>query len=176
MIDSLQIGSSKPRGIYREPRWVNVDIITHRPRGHFVQGDGAELPFADRQFRQIHAIHVLEHLPRDRHLPMLREIARVLHRDGSAWIEVPDFLSVVRMLVDAASRGQHEETRIRTVGVFGKGRHEGDFHHWGFAPWYLEALIREAGMEPQRSHEMISGHHRQEPVLLYRCTPEDVRR
>lgn len=172
MITSLQLGSGDPSGRYRHAPWVNVDIVRHDPNGgRFLVADGCALPFRDGQFTRVHAIHVLEHLPRDLHLPMLRELARVLAGNGAgyAFIEVPDFLSVVRMLVAAADAGEHEECRIRTVGVYGKGRHQGDFHHWGFAPWYLENLLGKAGLRCRRDHEMISGHYQQEPVLLYRC-------
>ena len=170
-LSSLQIGSGRPEGMYRHAPWVNVDVYRPKPRGKFVQASGTALPFADGAFTRIHAIHVLEHLPRDLHLPMLREIARVLAGNGAgyAFIEVPDFLSVVRLLVAAADRGEHEECRIRTVGVYGKGRHFGDFHHWGFAPWYLENLLGQAGLRCRRDHEMVSAHWKQEPVLLYRC-------
>ena len=171
MITSLQIGSGKPEGVYRDPEWVNVDVYRPKPRGRFVQASGTALPFRAGRFARIHAIHVLEHLPRDAHLPMLREIARVLAPGGGgfAWIEVPDFLAVVRLLVRAADAGEHEEARIRTVGVYGKGRHHGDFHHWGFAPWYLESLLHQAELRCARETEMISGHWRQEPVLLFKA-------
>ena len=169
MITSLQIGSAKASEAYRSPEWLNIDLVRHKPRGHFAVADGCELPFPAGRFERIHAIHVLEHMPRDRHLPFLREIHRTLHAEGSAWVEVPDFLQVVRQLVDAAGRSDHEEVRIRTVGVYGKGRHNGDFHHWGFTPWYLENLFVQAGLQCTRERDMISGHYRQEPVLLYRA-------
>lgn len=169
MITSLQIGSGKPEGIYRAPEWVNLDVVRAKPRGHFVVGNGCALPFHVESFTTIHAIHVLEHLPRAAHLPFLSEVARVLAPGGSAFIEVPDFLEVVRLLLRAADAGDREEARIRTVGVYGKGRHRGDFHHYGFAPWHLENLFAQAGLRCERSHEMISGHHRQEPILLYRA-------
>lgn len=178
MITSLQIGSGKADERYRTPEWINIDLVRHKPRGRFLVADGCELPFSDGQFDTIHAIHVLEHLPRvekrakDReggHLPFLKECARVLSASGSLFVEVPDFLSVCRQLVEAADRGLEEEVRIRTVGIYGKGRHFGDFHHWGWSPWYLEQKIREAGLECERSYEMISGHWRQEPVILMRC-------
>lgn len=168
-ISALQIGSAKAEGIYREPHWVNIDLVRHKPRGRFAVADGCKLPFPAERFRTIHAIHVLEHMPRDRHIPFLREIARTLSPGGFAFIEVPDFLGVLALLNDAVRRGDYEEARIRTVGVYGKGRHHGDFHHWGFMPWYLQKLIADVGLRCEREHEMISGHHRQEPVLLYRC-------
>jgi len=168
-ITALQIGSAKAEGIYREPHWVNIDLVRHKPRGHFVVADGCALPFGPERFSVIHAIHVLEHMPRDLHAPFLSEIYRTLARGGCAYVEVPDFIAVCRELVRAVDAAQLEEVRIRTVGVYGKGRHFGDFHHWGFAPWYLENLFAQAGLRCERSYDMISGHWRQEPVLLYRA-------
>lgn len=169
MITSLQIGSGKADERYRTPEWINIDLVRHKPRGRFLVADGCALPFRERHFQTIHAIHVLEHMPRDLHPKFLAEIKRTLAPGGEAFIEVPDFLEVCRALVRAAERLDHEEVRIRTVGIYGKGRHFGDFHHWGWSPWYLEQKIREAGLECERSYDMISGHWRQEPVLLYRC-------
>jgi predicted SAM-dependent methyltransferase len=169
VIKRLQIGSGKAAEAYRTPEWINIDLVRHKPRGHFVVADGCALPFPSGRFETIHAIHVLEHMPRDGHLPFLREIGRTLTNDGMAWIEVPDFLSVCRKLMEAVAVDDQEEVRIRTVGIYGKGRHHGDWHHWGFAPWYLENLFAQAGLRCERSYDMISGHHKQEPVLLYRC-------
>lgn len=178
VLNYLQIGSGEPEGMYRRPPWVNVDIIRKGGRGAFVQASGSALPFRDDQFLRVHAIHVLEHLPREFHLPMLREIARVLAGNGAgyAFVEVPDFIKAMREMVHYVEIHEahpcdelKEAIRIRTVGVFGKGRHFGDFHHWGFAPWYLEKLIQDAGMRWRRDTKMISNHYRGEPVLLYRC-------
>lgn len=166
--------------MYAHPPWVNVDIYRPKRRGRFVQASGTALPFADDTFTRIHAIHVLEHLPRKSknrdgfytgHVEFLREMARVLAGKGAgyAFVEVPDFLSVARLLVAAADRGDHEECRIRTVGVYGKARHAGDHHDWGFTAHSLEALLNYSGLRCRRDHQMISGHYRQEPVLLYRC-------
>lgn len=178
MITSLQIGSGKPEGIYREPHWLNLDYVRHRPRPRFVVGDGCMLPFPAGRFETVHAIHVLEHIPRggkDEHgnytgqMRFMREVARVLAPGGSAFIEVPDFVENMRGLVKAADRGDHEAVRIATVGTFGKARTPGDHHTWGFAPAYLENLFAEVGLRSERQTEMISGHWRQESVLLYRC-------
>lgn len=178
MITSLQIGSGKPEGQYREPHWLNLDYVRHRPRPRFVVGDGRRLPFPAGRFETVHAIHVLEHIERDGkdadnvnylgQVEFMREVARVLSPDGSAFIEVPDFVENMRGLVQAFERGDHEAVRIATVGAFGKARHEGDRHTWGFAPWYLENLFRKVGLRSERQTEMLSGHHRQENVMLYR--------
>jgi SAM-dependent methyltransferase len=178
MITSLQIGSGKADEKYRSPEWVNIDLVRHKPRGHFVVADGCALPFPSGIFQEIHAIHVLEHIQRGEkdedgnyvsHMQFAREIARVMHPGGEAWIEVPDFVEGMRLMLRAADAQDHEGVRIRIVGAFGKGRHAGDRHDWGFTPGYLWSLFRQVGLECKRSYDMISGHHRQEPVILMRA-------
>lgn len=176
----LNIGSSTPKGQYIHKPWVNIDAnrgYTDCGINNFIVGDGCLLPFRDSVFEEIRAIHVLEHLPRPSHLPLLKEISRVLKPDGVAFIEVPNFLGVCSAIVQAATQlSQTTDTnkaellkefiRRMIVGTYGKGRHEFDFHHWGFTPWNLLELGEEAGLKGERSFEMISAHHRQEPVLL----------
>jgi len=186
----LNIGASNPSGAYRGPEWINIDYSRHfrgTRRSRFALADGTMLPFRDSTFDEIHAIHVLEHVPRhltrngvnvDAHLAFVSEVGRVLTPNGVGFIEVPDFLagcyiilSQAHQLVNAKpeDRARHlEEIRIRTVGVYGKGRHEGDFHRWGFTPWGMENLFTSAQLTYSRETEMISAHYKQEPVMLYR--------
>lgn len=190
----LNIGASNPRGQYRGEEWVNIDYSRYfrgmaRPR--FAIADGTLLPFRDSVFNEIHAVHVLEHVPRhvtrdgakvDAHLAFVSELGRVLTPDGVGFIEVPDFLSGCYIILQQAHQlvnakpedraGHLEEIRIRTVGVYGKGRHEGDLHRWGFTPWGIENLFKSASLLYRRESEMISAHYRQEPVMLYRVWRE----
>lgn len=192
----LNIGSSEPRGGYGGPEWFNVDASPvyrgeggHRENGakfhHFAVATGCELPFRDETFDEVRAIHVLEHVPREDHPPFLQEVRRTLKRDGSAFIEVPDILrsceeiaGVIRHMksgADAVTIEMAKEfIRRRIVGIYGKGRYEGDWHHWGFTPWHLEALFTEVGLGYEAKQEMVSGHFKMEPVLLYRAWRVDV--
>ena len=183
----LNVGASDPRGRYRGPEWVNVDYsrFFRGQRFHrFAIADGTMLPFRDGTFNEVHAIHVLEHVPRhivrqngtkvEAHAAFVQEIGRVLTPGGRGYIEVPNFLEVCRKIVECsgmAAEGNaayQEEIRIRTVGVYGNGRHEGDLHRWGFSPWGLESLFKFAHLQYHRESDMISAHYKQEPVLLYR--------
>lgn len=89
-----------------------------------VQGSIESLPFKDGSFDFVFALDVLEHLPDDR--PALCEIKRVLRVDGIAFITVPAF----QWLWSHADEREHHSRRYR--------RRE------------LEALIRDAGLEPIR--------------------------
>ena len=191
----LNIGSAEPKGQFRRPEWFNIDasrvyraakssLGNQVPR--FAVASGCALPFRDETFCEIRAIHVLEHVPREFHLPFLREVRRTLTRDGSAFIEVPDILrscQIVAGVVGHLESGvldppqievAREFIRQKIVGIYGKGRHEGDWHHWGFTPWHLEKLLSDVGLGCEAQQEMISGHFKMEPVLLYRAWRVDI--
>lgn len=187
----LNIGASNPRGRYQDPQWINLEYSRHYRgvhRSRFVLADGTLLPFRDSTFDEIHAVHVLEHVPRwivrrdgtkvDGHLSFVEEMRRVLTPDGVGYIEVPNFLGVIHIILmqahhlvnaktNEAMASHLEQIRIQTVGVFGKGRHEGDYHRWGFTPWGIESLFTLAQVSYRRESEMISAHYKQEPVMLY---------
>jgi len=72
------------------PDWVNVDIVAAAPsvQIHDLQ---KPLPFEDESFSAVYHSHVLEHLPRERALPFLKECRRVLKtRQGILRVAVPD--------------------------------------------------------------------------------------
>jgi hypothetical protein len=75
---------------YPEIRIVRLDLeLPERgSRDSFVQADAARLPFPDRSFDAIVASHSLEHMVElDK---VLREVGRVVRRDGSLFVAVPD--------------------------------------------------------------------------------------
>lgn len=53
--------------------------------------DILELPFKDGEVDEVRAHHILEHLPADKSVAVMREIFRVLKPAGIADIEVPRF-------------------------------------------------------------------------------------
>jgi len=59
-----------------------------RVRDHFplVRCDAAELPFLSRTFDAVHCSWLLEHVPRERIIAILREARRVLRADGIAYL------------------------------------------------------------------------------------------
>ncbi len=85
---------------------VRLDLAG-RPGGHgrchFVQGDGAALPFRSGQFAAVIANHSMEHV--DRLQEVLREVGRVLRPDGALYIAVPDVCTVTDRLYRWLARG-----------------------------------------------------------------------
>jgi SAM-dependent methyltransferase len=72
------------------PDWVNVDCVAADP-SVLVYDLQKPLPFEDETFSAVYHSHVLEHLPRERALPFLKECHRVLkHKEGIIRVAVPD--------------------------------------------------------------------------------------
>lgn len=184
----LNIGSSNPKGQYISKPWVNIDanygFIHSHKGGTLVIGKldhKTYLPFKNESFDEIHAIHVLEHLPRKDHLPFLSEAARVLAPPGVLFVEVPNFIQICSNIVTWTQEliKEKEPQKIQifkelirraTLSVYGKGRQPFDFHHWGFSPWHLRELGQEVGLAGSLEQNMISNHYTQEPVLLMKYT------
>jgi ubiquinone/menaquinone biosynthesis C-methylase UbiE len=171
----LQVGSSDHRrssARYKTAEWTNLDIV-YAP-GVNVLGSGLCLPFPTGTFEEVHCIHVLEHLTRDKYPKMISEMYRVLKPGGYLYVEVPDFKGTVENLTAAFDTGDIEGIRIWTTSIYGKSEREGMAHHWGFYEGSLRREFRRHGFKDvdrlTAVEDMISGHYRQEPVLLVRGT------
>jgi len=167
----LNVGSGLPKGKYINKEWVNVDMeLFDSP--NFVQADVLRgLPFPDNSFDSVRAVHVLEHINRNSHDEFLREIVRVLKKGGELSVEVPNFIAVCENMLDGYRIGDLEKVRIWTVSIYGKQRHKGDTHCWGFTVQALIQKMRDTGLEEvKRSLSMISEHYLIEPVILVKGT------
>jgi predicted SAM-dependent methyltransferase len=168
----LQVGSSEVRGIYKRAEWINLDLQDVSNDGVNVIGSGLELPFADNSFDEVHCIHVLEHLTRDKPPVMMDEMYRVLASGGVLYVEVPDFKGTVAKLAAAFMEADEHEIHKWTTSVYGKSERYGMAHHCGFYQHTLFVLFRMTGLSGvlrlTADEHMISPHFRQEPVLLMR--------
>lgn len=83
---------------------VRVDRDVPRRRdGAFVQGDAGRLPFADGSFAAVISNHSLEHF--DELDAVLREIGRVVRRDGALFVAVPDASTLTDRIYRWLGRG-----------------------------------------------------------------------
>jgi predicted SAM-dependent methyltransferase len=169
----LQVGSSVARGIYKGADWTNLDIKPHR--GVDIIADASEhIPLDTNSVDEIHCVHVLEHITRDKYPKMLREMHRVLKPGGHLYVETPDFQATVDNLLAAFISRDVEAIHIWTTSVYGKNEREGMAHHWGFYEGLLRREFRHQGFNDVERlvfpNEMISTHYKQEPVLLVRGT------
>lgn len=171
----LQVGSSDHRrssARYKRAEWTNLDII--QAPGVNVRGSGFCLPFTTGSFEEVHCIHVLEHLTRDKYPLMLREMHRVLASDGVMHVEVPDLQGTLDRLQASFAVGDVDGIHNWTTALYGKSEREGMAHHWGFYEGLLRREIRHCGFKEvdrlTEQEDMISGHYKQGPVLLIRAT------
>ncbi len=93
--DLLNLGC----GNHFHPAWVNLDMVPAEPSviAHDLR---KVLPFADESFAAVYHSHVLEHLPRERALPFLKECFRVLKGQGIIRVVVPDLESVAALYLE----------------------------------------------------------------------------
>lgn len=167
----INIGSGYPKGQYTGSEWVNIDIT---PKDNAVlQMSVLDMPkdFSDK-FEVVHCIHMLEHMNRNLRQQVINEIHRITAPGGVAYIEVPDFESIVGLLHDAYQKKDKGRVHLWKTSVYGKQRYEGDAHHWGFDPEHLIELAGIAGFKGGaiwsngNPEKMVSSHYQQEPVLL----------
>lgn len=164
----LNLGSSNPKGQYKEPEWVNLDYC--QMDGVQVRGSAVELPFRDNSFELIHSSHMLEHLSRDKTIPTLKECYRILQPNGQLFVEVPNFEQVVYLLADAYQAKDQAAIHIWKTSCFGKSERKGMSHLTGFHEEQMISYFAGVGFTNvkrlKKQEEMISRHYLQEPILL----------
>jgi predicted SAM-dependent methyltransferase len=168
----LNLGSAAAdTGKYRTG-WVNVDLYPYD--GVQIVGSGLCLPFRDNTFSVVQAVHVLEHLPRDKFPIMLKEMARVVKpKDGWVYVEVPNFPQVVELLYHAYRMGDDNSIHQWRTSIYGKTEKPGMAHHFGFDEFTLKRYMVKAGLSGferlTNRKDMISNHYTLEPVLLIKA-------
>jgi predicted SAM-dependent methyltransferase len=166
----LNVGSSVARGVYKRGEWINLDLQDVSDDGVNVIGNGLALPFKDNSFDEVRCVHVLEHLTRDKPPVMMSEMYRVLTPGGHLYVEVPDFKQTVAKLTAAFMEDDNTNIHKWTTSIYGKNERKGMAHHSGFYGRTMVILFRTAHFHNvvriQGEENMISLHHRQEPVLL----------
>jgi predicted SAM-dependent methyltransferase len=173
----LNVGSSDQRGKYKRAEWVCLDL---NPQGRpNVVGDGFQMPFADNTFEEIHSIHVLEHLPRDKWPLMLEEIFRVMKEGGTFVVEVPDFEKQCEEFLAAVRSGNKRQVHVVRTGIWGKSERPGMGHQYGFNTDHLKHALKVVGFQGVKKvtkpEEMISVRFLSEAVITMRCTKTDFR-
>ena len=166
----LNVGSSIQKSIYKRNEWICLDLSSQgRPN---VVADAFQMPFKDNTFEEVHSIHVLEHLPRDKWPLMLNEIFRVLKVNGKAIIEVPDFEAQCRQFIKAVEEQNTVKIHVIRTGIWGKSDILGMGHQYGFDKLHLKKALYKIGFEEitllDSKEDMISTHYRQGPVITVR--------
>lgn len=129
--------------------FVNVDI---RPLpGIDVVAPIDKLPFAPETVDEIFSAHTLEHFPVEQLTRRLLPYWFGLIRPGGSFrAVVPDIEATMREFAS----GARSFDNVRTV-LYGGQEYEHDFHHNGFTPASLAALLEDAGFV--RAQVLASG-------------------
>lgn len=130
----LNIGS----GTDYKPKFLNIDRFDPSADANW---DIAHLPLCDSSVAQIICYSVLEHIPQNEILPILKEWHRVLKKDGCAYIMVPDMVAACQRFID------DPEDNWSLARIYGHQANEGQFHKSGFTPKKLFEYLGSAGFQ-----------------------------
>jgi ubiquinone/menaquinone biosynthesis C-methylase UbiE len=154
--DALLFGADLSLAQLREARARSGDLW-------LVQSNAAELPYRGGAFDVVHWSWLLEHVPRERAVDILREVRRVLGSGGVAWMTEVDNdslafwprIAVAEQCFRALWRAQEEGGGDPIVGrkLYGMCRAAGftdvqvfptTFHlHQGSPPGYFHGMLEE---------------------------------
>ena len=84
-----------------KPGWITTDLLEHpNPNGTYTIGVDVtrSFPFADGCFDVIYAEHMIEHIPLNSGISMLRECHRVLKTGGTVRIVTPSLGFMLRVM------------------------------------------------------------------------------
>ncbi len=131
----LEIGSgNKPKEGYlhfdiREN--INADVV----------GNATKLPFKDEEFEKVYSRFFLEHLPRNEARTALKEMHRVLKKDGEIEIIVPDLAYFCKLFLE--EKGQKKGWALNKI--YGFENYKEDHHYYGYDFETLAEALKEAG-------------------------------
>ena len=145
-VRKLQLGSSE--NVLEG--WLCTDL--HPPDSRVVFLDASRrFPFEDSTFDYIYSEHMIEHLPYEQGLAMLRECKRVLKSQGRLRIATPDLRVVAGLCASELDDEQRRYLEWATREFLPDGRVgraafvvNNLFRDWGHQFLYDEAVLRDA--------------------------------
>jgi len=169
----LYLGSAKPPfhpqhlSILGDPEtWTWVDLYIDHPK--IKKWDATDLPVSNNSIEKIYASHLLEHLPQNQIVPVLKHWRDKLQKNGQLIINVPDLVWASEQLVKYSKNIKLEGYYQKFDGshglmniFFGNQDHTGEFHKSGFIKSALEEYLKKSGFkniivsQEFEAHEMI---------------------
>jgi len=132
-----------------------LDRVSPKPELFQQSVDGVKLPFPDGSFDLVTCNHILEHLFQTEHL--LREIRRVLQKDGLAVISVPNtaaWMNRIALLFAGQPLGSEVGTESISYGFWPRflagrlDRFQPSGHIRDFTPRSLRDIAAHCGFKP----------------------------
>jgi len=161
----LNLGSGSAR--FKDT--INLDIAINKFTDADVQADCRILPFRDESFDGIIARHLLEHIDREQHPDTISEWRRVIKKNGTLFIEVPDFEKCIKYFLDNV-QGKRDWW-YKTI--FGAVRFEEDRHLAGITRMYLTDLLFDNGFGKLKWVDNQIQSQRNQPILAVLATKVD---
>jgi predicted SAM-dependent methyltransferase len=128
-------------GTLRYENCINMDTVKNPLIDADIVGNVLKIPFKEERFKGVIFSHVLEHLPRDKHMNALLEIWRVLKKDGTVYIEVPDLDLSIQAYLDNLKGLRDYWYQC----IYGRDTYESDRHLSGITEQYLTDKLFECG-------------------------------
>ena len=145
-VRKLQLGSSENV----LDGWLCTDLHPPDPRVVFLDAS-CRFPFEDSTFDYIYSEHMIEHLPYEQGLAMLKECNRVLKNRGRIRIATPDLRVVAGLCASELNEDQQRYLEWATREFLPEGRSDRPafvvnnlFRAWGHQFLYDEPLLRDA--------------------------------
>ena len=147
--------------------WTNADLSPAHP-SVIALNALSSMPFADNSFAVIYMCHVLEHIPKNQTVELLRECRRILQKDGIIRIVVPDleqlalnYLACLKQGLekpgDAHAKEEYEWALLELYDQCVRTSSRGDMEEYLGRPYLAseEALYRRAGNEMKSIRESL---------------------
>jgi len=132
MVRKLQIGA----GENSKPGWLNTDI--EPLSGQAYLDAGRPFPLPDRTFKYVYSEQVIEHVPYEQGLNMLKESYRVLETGGKVRIATPNLLQFIELFRKDKTRQMQDYVKQKLA-----------WHQWPQTPdpecYILNYQLREWG-------------------------------
>ncbi len=131
--------------------YLNVDLNDFH--GADLVSDVTRLDMLPSEYyEQAVANDVLEHIPRAKCVPALKEWNRILILDGALFLQVPNVIGLTKLLEEPSNQSFDAQDRLLQC-LFGTQGYTGDFHYNGFTEITIRALLASAGFSVTKLEE-----------------------
>jgi predicted SAM-dependent methyltransferase len=114
--------------------------------------DASHLPYSTGEVDSILTVQVAEHFSRAEVVKVLAEWYRVLRSGGQLFVDVPDLMGILKMLIDAVDV-KDDEWVARLL--YGSHKNRYSCHSWGYTPRSLSHLLKTAGFANTKEVSLI---------------------
>jgi len=118
----LSIGS----GDVKYSNCINLELEPHPDIDGDIYGDVKKgVPAPDETFAEVLMIHVIEHIEREYHPIVLREIWRILKPEGRLVLGFPDFIECAKRFIENKCG---DRWTLYNNTIYGRQARNGDYH------------------------------------------------